>query len=135
MESENNMETEETDNLETLERASDEEMNCDHCDHSDLFENMVQISDISDEATKLYILDNVTDKFTEKLVNESVICKSHVGVFRLISTAKEKSLITENNESAMTRRKKTTDVSLVCDLCNKSSLTTSKVNLYHGRLS
>ena len=65
------METEETDNLETLERASDEEMNCDICDHSDLFENMVQISDISDEAIKLYILDNVTDKFTEKLVNES----------------------------------------------------------------
>ena len=45
-----------------LKRVS-EEISCDHCDHSDLLENMIQIEDISDEALKLYLLKNVTDKY------------------------------------------------------------------------
>ena len=67
MESEENMETEDV----NVERDCDEEINCDHCDHSDVYENMIQISDISDEALKVYILETVTDKYTDPLVNES----------------------------------------------------------------
>ena len=83
---------------------------------------------MDDKETRSYILENLVDQYTMPMKGDTLICKSHIKVFSLVTKAGNKKLISKNDVGLMLRQQNTRSVkSEQCDLCNKNDITAEKV--------